>query len=103
MLASSDRRLCPDLSQKDPLFITPILMAISMFISQRSMPTTMDPAQQRMMMVMPIVFVTMFFAAPAGLNLYWFASNLCTILQQLVTLRIIKGREEVAGRERRAR
>jgi YidC/Oxa1 family membrane protein insertase len=79
-------------------------MALSMFISQRSMPTSMDPAQQRMMMVMPIVFMTMFFAAPAGLNLYWFASNLCTILQQLVTLRIIGGREgALTTKEKRAR
>jgi len=94
----------PDLSQKDPLFITPIVMAISMFISQRSMPTSMDPAQQRMMMVMPIVFMTMFFAAPAGLNLYWFASNVCTILQQLITLRIIRGREgALITKEKRAR
>jgi YidC/Oxa1 family membrane protein insertase len=49
----------------------------------------MDPAQQRMMMIMPLVFMVMFFAAPAGLNLYWLASNVCSILQQAVTLKIV--------------
>jgi YidC/Oxa1 family membrane protein insertase len=83
----------PDLSARDPLFITPVLMGASMFIMQRITPTTMDPAQQRVMMVMPIVFMVMFFAAPAGLNLYWLASNVCSILQQAVTLSIIRGRE----------
>jgi YidC/Oxa1 family membrane protein insertase len=92
----------PDLSHRDPLFVTPLLMAISMFISQRTMPTSMDPAQQRMMMVMPVVFVVIFINMPAGLNLYWFASNVCTILQQTITLRVLKSRE-VAERERRRR
>jgi YidC/Oxa1 family membrane protein insertase len=79
----------PDLSQRDPLFITPLLMGASMFVMQRMTPTAMDPAQARMMMIMPVVLVAMFFAAPAGLNLYWLASNLCSILQQSVTLRIV--------------
>jgi membrane protein insertase Oxa1/YidC/SpoIIIJ len=53
----------------------------------------MDPAQQRIMLIMPLVLVVMFFAAPAGLNLYWLSSNLCSILQQGVTLKILRGRE----------
>lgn len=97
----------PDLSQKDPLFLTPILMGASMLIMQRTMPSAMDPAQARMMMVMPVVLVVMFFAAPGGLNLYWLASNLCSIVQQTVTLGIIR-RHDGAGaarkdKERRAR
>jgi YidC/Oxa1 family membrane protein insertase len=80
----------PDLSQKDPLFITPIIMGISMFLMQRMTPTAMDPAQQRVMMIMPLMLMVMFFAAPAGMNLYWVSSNLCSILQQGVTLRILK-------------
>jgi YidC/Oxa1 family membrane protein insertase len=93
----------PDLSTRDPLFITPVLMGLSMFVMQRITPTTMDPAQQRVMMVMPIMFMVMFFAAPAGLNLYWLASNVCSILQQGVTLTIIRGREgePPAAREKR--
>ena len=84
----------PDLSQKDPLFITPVLMAVSMFVMQKMTPTAMDPAQQRMMMIMPLVLGVMFFAAPGGLNLYWLASNLCAIIQQGLTLRMLRSQEE---------
>jgi YidC/Oxa1 family membrane protein insertase len=83
----------PDLSQKDPLFITPILMGVSMYTMQRMTPTTMDPMQQRMMMMMPVVLTVMFFAAPAGLNLYWLTANVWSLLQQAVELRILKPKE----------
>jgi YidC/Oxa1 family membrane protein insertase len=73
----------PDLSLKDPLFITPILSGLSMIAMQRLMPApAVDPAQQRMMLLMPIIFSGMFAWAPAGLNLYWFISNLAAMLQQ---------------------
>ena len=91
----------PDLSHKDPLFITPVLMAVSMFVMQRMTPTAMDPAQQRMMMIMPLVLGVMFFAAPGGLNLYWLVSNLCAIVQQGLTLRILAAQEARAGRRPR--
>jgi len=86
----------PDLSQKDPLYVTPILMGVSMLAMQRMTPTTMDPAQQRIMLIMPLVLVVMFFAAPAGLNLYWLASNACSIIQQGITLKVLRGREAPA-------
>jgi membrane protein insertase Oxa1/YidC/SpoIIIJ len=41
----------------------------------------------------------MFLWAPGGLNLYWLASNLCSILQQGVTLSILKGHETAAARK----
>ena len=93
----------PDLSQKDPLFLTPILMGVSMLVMQKLTPTgTMDPAQARMMMLMPAVLTVMFVAAPAGLNLYWLASNLCSIAQQATTMRVLKGRSaEAAAPERK--
>jgi len=91
----------PDLSQRDPLFITPLLMGASMFVMQKMTPTAMDPAQARMMMIMPVVLMVMFFAAPAGLNLYWLASNLCSILQQAVTLRIVRAGADGGHKERR--
>src|SRR6185312_11721426 len=91
----------PGHSQNDPYFITPLYMRVSMFAMQRMTPTAMDPAQQRIMMIMPLMFVGMFLWAPAGLNLYWLASNVCSIIQQAVTLRIIKGREEKARQDRR--
>ena len=65
-----------------------------MLLMQRLTPTgTMDPAQQKMMMIMPVMFTVMFVAAPAGLNLYWLASNVCSIVQQTVTMSLLKGRE----------
>jgi len=84
----------PDLSQKDPLFLTPLLMGASMFTMQRMTPSTLEPAQQRMMMIMPLMFVGMFLWAPAGLNLYWLSSNVCSLIQQGVTLRIVRARDQ---------
>jgi YidC/Oxa1 family membrane protein insertase len=83
-----------DLSQKDPLFLTPVLMGTSMFAMQRMTPTAMDPAQQRMMMLMPLMFAGMLLWAPAGLNLYWLSSNVCAILQQTVTYAILNRKGE---------
>jgi YidC/Oxa1 family membrane protein insertase len=78
-----------DLSLKDPTYITPIVMGATMFWQQRMMPSTTDPAQQRMLMLMPLVFTFMFVAAPAGLVIYWLASNLLAIGQQYLTNRLI--------------
>jgi YidC/Oxa1 family membrane protein insertase len=93
----------PDLSQKDPLFLTPVLMGISMFAMQKMTPTAMDPAQQKIMMIMPLMLMGMFLWAPAGLNLYWLASNLCSIVQQGTTLAILRGGEAAQKKERKRR
>ena len=96
----------PDLSHQDPYYLTPVLMGVSMLLMQRLTPAgTMDPAQQKMMMIMPVMFTVMFVAAPAGLNLYWLASNVCSIVQQTVTMSLLKGREATPpppGRRRRS-
>jgi YidC/Oxa1 family membrane protein insertase len=73
-----------DLSVHDPLYITPILMGISQVWQQRLTPAT-DPAQQKTMMFMPIIFTFMFLWAPAGLAIYWFVSNVWGIGQQYLT------------------
>jgi len=79
-----------DLSASDPYFIWPVVMGISMVVQQRMTPQTMtDPMQQKMMMMMPVVFSVMLAWAPSGLVLYWTASNLWTIGQQAVTNKII--------------
>jgi membrane protein insertase Oxa1/YidC/SpoIIIJ len=52
-------------------------------------PTTADPMQQKMMMLMPIVMMTMFIWAPSGLVLYWTVSNIWAIGQQALTNRLI--------------
>jgi YidC/Oxa1 family membrane protein insertase len=74
-----------DLSRSDPYFVVPILMAISMYWQQKITPTTADPAQQKVMMMMPLMFSVMFLWAPSGLVIYWFVSNLWAIGQQYFT------------------
>jgi YidC/Oxa1 family membrane protein insertase len=91
-----------DLAHKDPLFLTPVLMGVSMFVMQKMTPSTMDPAQQRIMMLMPLMLAGMFLWAPAGLNLYWLTSNLWSILQQGVSMKLLRPSEAVA-REKRAK
>jgi YidC/Oxa1 family membrane protein insertase len=92
-----------DLAQKDPLFLTPVLMGVSMFAMQKMTPSTLDPAQQRIMMLMPLMLAGMFLWAPAGLNLYWLTSNLWSILQQGVSMRLLRPAGAPAGREKRAK
>ena len=71
-----------DLSSKDPLFILPILMGISMFIQQKLSPSSADPMQAKIMMLMPIIFTIFFASFPSGLVLYWLTNNVVSILQQ---------------------
>ena len=78
-----------DLSMHDPLYVTPVMMGVSMVVQQRMTPTTVDPAQQKIMMIMPVVFTFMFLYAPSGLVLYWLVSNVWAIGQQAVTNRLI--------------
>jgi len=75
-----------DLSAHDPYYVTPILMGISQLWQQWMMPSAgVDPAQQKMMMFMPIMFAFMFLWAPAGLAIYWLVSNVWQIGQQYLT------------------
>ena len=71
-----------DLSVKDPYYITPIIMGVTMFFQQKMSPSTMDPAQAKIFMFMPLIFTFMFLNFPSGLVLYWMVNNLLTILQQ---------------------
>lgn len=89
LLYSIDLRHAPfywwikDLAAADPYYISPILMGGSMFIQQWMTPTTGDPTQAKMMLIMPVVFTFMFLSFPTGLVIYWFFSNLLSIGQQL--------------------
>jgi YidC/Oxa1 family membrane protein insertase len=78
-----------DLSVHDPLFITPILMGLTQFIQTKMTPMSGDPVQQKMMLFMPLMFTGMLLWMPSGLVLYWTASNIWTIGQQVITNRII--------------
>lgn len=71
-----------DLSVKDPYYITPLIMGVTMFVQQKMTPTSMDPKQAKMMMAMPVVFTFLFLNFPSGLVIYWLVNNLLTILQQ---------------------
>jgi YidC/Oxa1 family membrane protein insertase len=74
-----------DLSQPEALaiHILPILLVITQFAMQRMTPSPgMDPAQQKMMMFMPLMFGYMFYFASAGLVLYWLTGNVVGIVQQ---------------------
>jgi YidC/Oxa1 family membrane protein insertase len=71
-----------DLSAKDPYYITPVIMGLTMFVQQKLTPTTMDSAQAKMLQYMPLIFTFMFLNFPSGLVIYWLVNNLLTILQQ---------------------
>ncbi|MGH9862313.1 MAG: membrane protein insertase YidC [Candidatus Acidiferrales bacterium] len=70
-----------DLSQKDPYYVLPITMAVTMFLSTRMTPMT-DPQQQRMMSVMMVVFGFAFLTVASGLVLYWMVSSTVGLGQQ---------------------
>ena len=76
-----------DLSIRDPHFVLPILMGVSMFLQQRLSPTSPDPVQAKMMMCLPIVFTVFFSAFPSGLVLYWLVNNCLSALQQWYIMR----------------
>lgn len=71
-----------DLSEPDPYYVLPIVMAITSFIQVKLSPSSPDPVQQKIMMAMPVVFSVMFLFFPAGLVLYWLVNNVLSILQQ---------------------
>jgi len=78
-----------DLAAPDPLYVLPVLMGITMFAQQKMTPSTADPTQQRMMMIMPLVLTGMSLWWSSGLLLYWTVSNVWGIGQQVITTRII--------------
>jgi YidC/Oxa1 family membrane protein insertase len=79
-----------DLSVYDPFYVAPILTGITMLVQQKMTPqTATDPVQQKMFMLMPVIFTVMFLWAPSGLNIYWLVNNVLAIGQQYFTYRII--------------
>jgi len=75
-----------DLSQHDPWYVLPIVMGASQIWQQRITPATgADPAQQKMMMFMPVIFTVMFLWLPAGAAIYYGVTNLWVIGQQYLT------------------
>lgn len=79
-----------DLADKDPYYVTPIIMGATMFIQQKMTPSQMDPMQQKIMLALPVVFTFMFLSFPSGLVLYWLVNNILTIGQQMYINKLVK-------------
>ncbi|MGZ8218836.1 membrane protein insertase YidC [Methylomagnum sp.] len=71
-----------DLSSKDPYFILPAIMGVSMFIQQKLSPPPTDPVQAKIMQFFPVMFTGFFAFFPSGLVLYWVVNNILSIAQQ---------------------
>ena len=88
LLYSAEMRQAPfalwiqDLSARDPYFILPGIMAIAMFVQYKLNPTSADPTQAKVMMVMPIAMSAMFAFFPAGLVLYYVTNTILGVAQQ---------------------
>ncbi len=97
LLESVEMRQAPfmlwiqDLSTKDPYFVLPVLMGITMFIQHKLNPTPLDPIQARVMMILPIAFTFFFMFFPSGLVLYWVVNNTLSIAQQYYITRVVIG------------
>ncbi|WP_372591339.1 membrane protein insertase YidC [Guyparkeria sp.] len=79
-----------DLTQRDPYFILPLLMGLSMWAQQRLNPAPVDPMQKKIFQWLPVVFTVFFAFFPAGLVLYWFVNNLLSIIQQAIITRRVE-------------
>jgi YidC/Oxa1 family membrane protein insertase len=73
-----------DLSKHDPYYVTPIVMGVSMLLQQMMTPSPgQDPAQRRMMMVLPVMFTFFFLNMSSGLTVYFLFSNVFGMMLQL--------------------
>ncbi len=71
-----------DLSAKDPIYITPIIMGATMVLQQKMTPTAADPTQAKMFLLMPVMFTFLFLNFPSGLVIYWLINNVLSIAHQ---------------------
>lgn len=101
LLYSAEMRQAPwmlwiqDLSAKDPYYILPVLMGISMWVQQKLNPSAMmDEMQQKVMKLLPFIFTVFFMFFPAGLVLYWVVNNILSVTQQWYITKKIEAGEE---------
>ena len=76
-----------DLSEPDPYFVLPVLMALSMILHQILSPTTAEPHVKRMLLIVAVIFSLLMVFYPSGLALYIFIGSLFSIVQQLILMR----------------
>ncbi len=79
-----------DLSVRDPYYVTPILMGVTQFITQKMTPSSADPTQAKMMLLMPVIMTVFFLNFQSGLVLYWLTSNVLQIGQQYLMNRMMQ-------------
>ncbi|MCG8379805.1 MAG: membrane protein insertase YidC [Proteobacteria bacterium] len=79
-----------DLSAPDPYFVLPLLMGVTMFVQQKLNPAPLDPVQEKVMTILPIVFTVFFAFFPSGLVLYWVVNNILSIAQQWAITRSLE-------------
>jgi YidC/Oxa1 family membrane protein insertase len=89
-----------DLSVADPFYVTPILMGATQFVSQKMTPTSADPAQAKMMLIMPVIMTVFFLNFQSGLVLYWLTTNVLQIGQQALMNRMMHKRKRDADGKR---
>ena len=70
------------MADKDPAYITPLLMGATMYFQQKMTTVSADPSQARLMTFMPLIFIFIFLSFPSGLVLYWLITNVLTIGHQ---------------------
>lgn len=90
-----------DLTVHDPYYVTPVLMGVTQFISQKMTPTTADPAQAKMMLIMPVVMTIFFMNFQSGLVLYWLTNNVLQIGQQYLMNRMMSKKKRESNGKRR--
>ena len=71
------------------LGVWPLIMGATMIIQQKLNPPPSDPAQAKVIAMMPYFFVFIFASFPAGLVIYWSWSNTLSILQQKVMMKVV--------------
>lgn len=89
---------CYDLSKPDtiatvfgmPIHPLIIAMTLLMLLQQKLTPSAADPAQQKMMMIMPLVMLVLLYNLPSGLTLYWTVSQVISIIQLVVNNKMSK-------------
>ncbi|MBI4461262.1 MAG: membrane protein insertase YidC [Acidobacteria bacterium] len=91
-----------------PVKVLPLLMCGTQFILQKMSPaTTPDPRQQKIMMLMPVMFLFFFWNLSSGLVLYWLTGNVVGIAQQWYINRtemkhLVEERKKTTGRKKQA-
>jgi YidC/Oxa1 family membrane protein insertase len=74
-----------DLSSQDPFYVTPVLLSLTMFVQQKLTPNTAtDPAQAKMMQMMPLIFGAFMLSLPSGLTIYMLVNAIASIIQQVI-------------------